>query len=103
MVDYNILDVDALEDPPSLEIIKWEDHYTAPTNDWQPIKKYIQPDYHAMIFSVGWVVYEDEHKLVLLSTVDRSSNNATGDFAIVKAAIVKRWRLSDPSHSKRKK
>lgn len=102
MVDYNILDVDAMEDPPSLEIIKWEDHYTQPTADWRPLSKYIDPDYHAYIFSVGWVVYEDDHKLVLMSTVDRSSNNATGDFAIVKAAIIQRWKLKDHSHKIKK-
>jgi hypothetical protein len=87
---------------PKLNIIKWVDHSSFSENTWRDIAVYADGDTF-VVFTVGWVVYEDKDVVVLLSTAARESSKGFGDMKILKKAIVNRWELNDPSTPKPKR
>jgi len=79
---------------PHLELIHWHDH-SSPGVAWSDLTDLCSP--HRMkIFSVGWIVYEDENVLVTVPTTS-TAGGALGSVKILKPDIVKRWKITDPS------
>jgi hypothetical protein len=93
---YNFTKVNPELKPPKLEIIKWLDHAVTPIAGWQHIPDMmdLQP---CTIVSVGWVLREDKDSLLIVPTVDRGYGTSMQSTTIVKKAILKRWKLNDPS------
>ena len=79
-----------------LEAIRWADHCALSDSGWKSPE-----DVNAMepttIVSVGFVAKEAPDHIVLIATVTDSGHSMTGEICIVKSAIVKRWRLPDPT------
>lgn len=86
--------------PPRLEIIQWADHCSYSRAGWKDFDdlKELTP---AVMHSVGWVVQEDNKKLVIMTHTSRENGNGTGEMCIIKSTVQRRWRISDPSAPKK--
>ena len=93
-VIYNILDT---KKQPNLEIIKWMDHASLSAH-WHDLETVTnaQP---LEITSVGWVMLEDDKKVILETNSDRftDSGNHSGVMVVLKSCITKRYKLKDPT------
>lgn len=87
---------------PSLEIVKWVDHSSFAEATWRPFEAYTDGETF-VVFSVGWVIYEDKEVVVLLSTASRTNEKGFGDMKILKKAIQHRWKINDPSVPRKRK
>lgn len=79
-----------------LEIIHWRDHVSFHEVSWRDVDDIAELT-PADVFSAGWVISEDETKLVIAAHFDRENGTAVGEMCIIKSTIVQRWTLSDPS------
>lgn len=82
-----------------LEIIQWLDHCSINDN-WKRNAevKELEP---AIVYSVGWVIHENDDYLTLVAHcgVDTDGNmsdeeQSTGEMCIVKSAITQRWSVA---------
>lgn len=70
------------------ELIKWDDARSF--NGWHDINDDFQP---AKCVSVGWVVFEDDNKLVLVGTINHTDDNLGDPWVIPVGCITERTEI----------
>jgi hypothetical protein len=85
-------------EPAALPIIRvtWRDHYgTGGWKDLDEVGRLLKPDYQV---SVGWLVAEDAHRLVIVQThgTDADNPQVKDSMTIEKSCVVERVTLEEP-------
>lgn len=81
------------KNPPRLEAIVWEDHYSL--NGWGTVDEKIslgQREY--IVTSVGYRLFEDQKKVILTHTLSHVAGSAAETMVILKSTIRSRTTLT---------
>lgn len=91
IVAYDVLDDNSKE--PRLEIVIWKDHTHA--SQWSSISE-LKSHELLTVHSVGWRIYEDNEKVVLLANACKRGGSGFSAIHILKDCIVKRKTIKEP-------
>jgi hypothetical protein len=79
-----------------LEAIRWLDHCSYSDSGWKSAEDIANLTPSPMV-TVGYVAKETKDHVVMVGTLSGSGHTAAGEICLIKSAIVKRWRISDPT------
>lgn len=89
--NYNIL-VD--KDPPRLEVIHWEDHFSQ--TGWSSYEETVEGGQRVYaVRSVGFVVFEDDKKVVSVPTMSMVNQRVADAMIILKPCILSRKTIKE--------
>lgn len=80
---------------PRLEMIQWADNATIGGPGWQGLEDAVEGEL-VKIDTVGWVIKEDDTKIIVANTVSYIGKTLTS-VVISKPDVLKRWILDDPT------
>jgi hypothetical protein len=80
-------------------IVAWRDHYAVHDPSWvshDAIPALLgDEDSHSIVLTGGWIVGEDNDRVVIAQSLDISNDTSSDQMVVYKKLIVKQWKFGE--------